>query len=580
MSPEIESSRFGEAPFPMGAPLEHNAPAWKRPGQSAADLLQKAQKQLAMVSSSTEGSFLKTGESLMELQSKARQISSQTASISELLLNDNDSLAVLDEIQGAAIQGYQDDEVLSRTEEVEASARAIHTAIQQTDPMVGVFYLLGVKTRVESVQFSGHGESFANLADAVTALSRKIRDVVNASEDSAAVLLAAAADAAMEVRGMARKHQENLGPLIRQTSTELENIKHHQTRLSEAAQKRAQSFDRVSQALGDVVCALQSHDIVRQQIEHVLAALNGIDSSALESPASASVLRIQAAQLSHSKTTFAKSVRQIHESLREIQQNIEEITEDSAEVSSMPGSGERSMAARANANLGGILAILESDQALDDRLLGVAAGIQERVAEISRLIAGLQAIGTDMQHTALNAIFQAAQLGSEGATLRTIADTIRIQAKGADNIYSTLDRQMSSIQTAASALEKAFAARGASADQVSSLRRNIAAVTSRQEQTQRENLSAMELAAELKRQIAETVDGFGMQEECSRLLGDAADLLHHLSGEENLTDHAGLEWITASYTMHSERATHENACGIAPVTDGTLPGQDDNVEFF
>ncbi len=240
-------------------------------------VVSNVRKNLSGFSHSAEQVFLPVGERLMGLQSRAHDIAAQTMLNTQLMSSDEGSLAVLDEVLQAARGTTQEGDVLVNVQTLQQNAKTIHQAIDAIHPIVNTFDVLGVMTRIESSRFETAGASFAGLADAVTSLSRQIREQIGITAGSATEAFVTACQAAEQVRREVEAQRQNLGPLTRQSSAGLLKMKDHRGRISQANTLLGMRFEGISAAIGDLVTDLQSHDIVRQQIEHVLEALDRLE---------------------------------------------------------------------------------------------------------------------------------------------------------------------------------------------------------------------------------------------------------------------------------------------------------------
>jgi len=548
------------------------------------------ERDLAGFSGSVENAFLEAGERLMSLQLQAREISSQTTSVAELLSNDGGSLAVLDAVLQTAGEDRQDHEIVESVGVVQKSAQAIHRALESFDRLVNTFDVLGMMTRIESARFETSGGTFVGLANAVMSLSRQIREHIGATANSAHALLETASQAGEEVRRVAQIRRENLGPLARQTGVSIQEIAGRRGRAAQANTQLAARFEGVARAIGDLVEALQSHDIVRQQIEHALEALHRLDVLDCSGPGLFATARLQAAQLDNSRATFERSVGQARSAFARIARNIEEIAGDAASLlGPADAANEASYVSGVESNLAGIVKILESNAAADRLLMDAVASIDQRVSEISRTIAGVQTIGVEMQRIALNATIQAARLGQDGGALEIVANSVQGLAREAGASSSTIEDRLGGIRDAAMALDK-MAVRGDSATQIPQLRGSAAGLNSIQDQARGGYIRTVAKIAELKRLIGETVSGFGDQSDVLEHLAGAARLLHELAADRCSPDALDEERIGATYTMESERAVHNAVFDGNPprnqesrlpdAAPGAIEGHEDNVEFF
>ncbi|MEI9972884.1 MAG: hypothetical protein WDO73_12965 [Ignavibacteriota bacterium] len=151
-----------------------------------------------------------------------------------------------------------------------------------------------------------------------------------------------------------------------------------------------------------------------------------------DSANSGEVLRLQTAQLENSRSTFQRSVDQIRHALSKIESNIGAVADESGRLLGSPDDGEQSFFTGFEANLAGILDILDRNAHADRNLAEAAVSVHQRLAEMSDTIAGIQVIGIEMQRIALNATIQAAHLGQAGASLEIVAQAIQLLARDSE----------------------------------------------------------------------------------------------------------------------------------------------------
>ena len=509
-----------------------------------------------------------------------------STSMAALLSHDDGSLSVLDELLQTAQQDQQSDQVVTAVQDIERNAKTIHQATEAVARLVNTFDVLGVMTRIESSRFEAVGATFVGLADAVAALSLQIREQIRATAESAAVLRQSTTQAAEEMRSVAQTRRENLGPLTRQISGGLAKVREHRAQVSQANSLLGARFGGVSRAVGDLVVALQSHDIVRQQIEHVVDALKEAGSWSSSDSRRFELARLQVAQLNNSRATFEKSIGQMSCALDQIEGNIREVAGESERLLGSSEAGDTSFFASLQSDLGSILGMMESNAQADARLGEAIVSLQQRISEISRTIAGVYAIGIEMQRIALNAAIQAARLGPDGGALEVVAHAIQGLAREAEAASAAIENRLEAIRNSVSALGSTAADRSAAEARVAELRHCADVLHSVQEAARDGHTTTQELITELKRQIRDTIVSFGSEEECLTLLKGAIDTLSGFAAEARSSDLADVEKVKAMYTMQSERAVHDKLYDTGPdgqerATASALPAAtQDDVEFF
>lgn len=550
--------------------------SWRSSSASAdsAGALKAVRRQLAGFTGATEQAFLSVCQRLMDLQSRTREIAGQTSAIAALLANDQASV-VLEEVLSAAHDGQDGEQAVQMVERIQENAREISREIYSVSPLVRTFDVLGIMTRIESARFEAAGVTFTGLADSVATLSLQIREQMSTTGASATVLVETIAVAAEKVRKVAQSRRQILAPLTRQSTAGLVKIKDHRARVAEASNLLTTRFEHIAEAVGDLVTALQSHDIVRQQIEHVVQALEHAGSDKL--PA---VVRLQAAQLDHSRRTFDTSIQQIRNALGRIECQIAEVAEESANLLGRSGTAEESYFSGVEADLASIVETLEASRRADQFLEEAAVSIRERVAGMSRTISGVHAVGLEMQRLALNATIQAVKLGEDGGALEIVAYAARTLAQNAGTASGTIENLLDAMNAGVSGLENVTEASSVSEAHIAQLRQGLEAMRSVQQEARGAYERTSELIAGLNQRILDAIAAFGAPDEFLEVLAEASKTLHAVSADFGQVDSAAVDEIASTYTMESERAIHKAVFEAVPGAEELPAAQEDNVEFF
>jgi hypothetical protein len=555
---------------------------WRRSSQAgeAKKILRSVGSKLEGISSSTEGVFLQAGERLMSLQAHANEISQIATSVAKLQASDSGALTVLDEVLAAAC-GARNTGHSDQVRELQTQARAIQQAIDTIGPAVKTFDVLSVMIRIESVRCESTGAVFVGLADSVTRLSQQIREHIGATADAATLLLETISGAADDIGRLLQERQASLGPLTSEASAELLRIGDNRQRASQATELLGARFGDISAAVGNIVTALQFHDIVRQQMEHTTEALR-LEEADVDA---GEVARLRAAQLQHSRTIFENSVQKIREALTQVEQNAGMVAEEVAGLLSISGSGGDSHFSSIELGLENILAILQGNADADRRLKEAAVSIQQPVSEIAKTVEGVRTIGIEMQRIAMNATIQATRLERSGGALEIVALAILTLARQIETSSDTLEQCLRTVREDAAAVGTATAADSEAEGQVALLRQSAAALGSMETRAKADCARTVELTAALQHEIGETISGFGTQDECLRSMDAAIQALQEISAREAPGEDAAAEQGMSQYTMHSERVVHralydaDNPAGDVPA-ESPPPVAEENVEFF
>jgi hypothetical protein len=284
------------------------------------------------------------------------------------------------------------------------------------------------------------------------------------------------------------------------------------------------------------------------------------------------------AQLDHSRQTFEGSAEGIWNAFSSIERNVEEATEESALLAGVSNSNEPSFLAGLEANLAGILGILENNVAADHNLDKAGALVRERIEEIMRSIAGVRSIGIEMQRIALNATIEAARLGTGGGALEIAAHAIQDMARETEVASNTLEERLNAMQSAAAGLREDAAVQSPSAARIAQIRPCLEGLGAIRGTARRKNARMDELTGVLKRKIRETISVFSTHGECLVVLTEAGDMLEKFSSGARPLDPGRMVEMASMYTIQSERAIHEAM--YSRVSNSSPSPETDNIEFF
>lgn len=559
---------------------------WSARGRNrkAQETIEKVRRELTDLNATTEDAFLAVGSQLQDLQSGAQAVARAATSIARILSNDvgAHTLISLDEVleygRARSDAGARADEIQKFT----SSAKAIQASVAHFEHVVKSFDVLSIMTRIESSRFGSSTANFDALADDVSNLSRRIREQMNTTAGLAEALAENASAAALQIRNVALDQQQNLKPLSERVRAGLVRIQDHCGRSADTAERLAMRFEEVSRKMGDVVSALQFQDIIRQQIEHVLEALNPASyEPGLQGRNTQPNIRLQAAQLDNARETFLSSVESVRNALMGIDRNVAEMFAESSQLLGSSATGTRSFFVSVEEDFDAIAAILDRNTSGDRRLAGIDSAVRAMLAEMTASVADVQAIGIQMLRVSLNAMVQGIRLGSQGSTLHTIAQAIQSLARGLDETCGQIQRQFETIHGIADALTISAEGPSGANPECANLHQSITDLRAIHERTEESYKQTAPLVDHFAKQIQETIQMFGTQEEVADVLAHATKALQEVAPAADSAP-VGLDPLSTAYTMHAERSVHTavllgDPAGLAK--DGANEAAE-NVEFF
>lgn len=546
--------------------------------------------ELNSVSRDTEEEFLAIGASLQNFFKGCSASSSQASS----------AAAIFEGNDGLGISGFKD--LFSHAHaEVESCAAAIAGGISGMDDLMQrietilelrdflkklahSISVLGTLMRIETARV---GESEFNIMTSIVdelaqEIERDGTDIASSAKSARTSLTASRNKMSARIEkfnkdlSANREHvhgiMQELDMMIMQAKFACERIK------GRASQ--------ISPEVGNVISALQYHDICRQQMEHVGEALGelaaklsgagaaGNDEGIALARRAHKVLHIQIRQLEHVIAETAASAESISSHLSRISDIAQAQAEDANLLLEEEDSGSDRIAGIGSEleALSGMLAenktmVMDMGQAVSD--------VTATIGGMSRQVANIRMISDNISLLALNTIIKVARTGESGRGLEVLADEIRKIstnaeaeiAKGSGTINAILDTSSQFKRTLSEELEQELVSTEAV------FRETRSAV----EELMKTDAAMVQLLAEisggtkkLETEIMELISGIRFADIIKSKLGSIASALKTMLNEiETLMPETAdedpaepapeLNDLAGRYTMHSERKVHQAA---------------------
>ena len=553
--------------------------------------LQGVVADLAVISGATEDEFLAIGGRLQEFYQRGAGISGLAQEMVGEVAGEHvtSAMAELDEMLDTMGR------YVTRAQlEIDDSAGTLREILKLLDqvgePLSGfkkvnkVLRMLGISTKIESARLGQKAAGFDTLASDVGDLSVQVNDkaaIILGRKDE---LARAIGHTLTGVLDSGAQQQSQVLAILARTRVSLEGLTAINARCSSAVAGISAVSDEVSSNIGDVVMSMQSHDIVRQQIEHVEQTLAELDRRLAGGQAGADdaacICDLQTSQLSHAAGELDGAVRTIIDSLREVARKQSGL---SAQTSGMAG-----IADQAGGNFFSGMeqdisvvseALLESSKV--NRSLCVAMGsVADTVGEIKLI--------------ALNAQIQSAYTGEEGAALGVLAEAIQRLSIDAIDHTGAVSGTLQAIIAVTQRLNDGVC--GETTVLEAEVRGMVSKLTALLEvlrlvnETLRRSLSRMDAeVAQLSTDIERATAGITVQHKVAQVLERSLSGLSGIVKEARRiapfsVGRTDMEEIAKRYTMQSQRRIHEShldhkaaAIPVASSQDHDLGG---NVDLF
>ena len=393
-----------------------------------------------MVSSETY--FLTIGAQLSDFQGRARSISATAGQIAEQVAN-TEGKATLTEVgellatlrkyldhwdnqwHSSALQLRKSEGLLPKVETPLDEFRKIHKKLR----------MLGISTKIESARLGSAAAGFETLANDVEMLSVQVIDKsaqITCQISKLARLLreTLACFSAIEQQQKTRARR-----VIEALSVSLGELSSINERCHDAIGVITHVSSSISTKLGQVVMSLQFHDIVRQQIEHIVSAFNSVMTtlSVRQTEATgndineefSAVTELQAAQLQHSAGELEAALNRIASSLGGIVMDITELVRDIRKIAGVAGEADSSRFAQMASDLAVVNESLQECSEGNRQLLTAVEDVEVTVQTVAVHVEVIEKVGSEIELIALNSQIKAARTGTEGAALAVLAEAIQ-----------------------------------------------------------------------------------------------------------------------------------------------------------
>ncbi|MBI5639099.1 MAG: hypothetical protein HZA17_01610 [Nitrospirae bacterium] len=560
--------------------------------------------ELNNISRTTEAEFLEIGRNLQELSDGYMKNSSMATA---LISMDEDGEGLNVDKFGELFKRVCDNtgayanelsKGFSHMSDLQKRLAEITELKEYLDGLSRSIAVVGILTRIETARLNA--ADFNSMTEVVDELAEQIGKStveITASADEASELISRTLGKMEKGLEGFRKEMDRI---IGQLDRILTGLIEKKELASGACKRIGERTSKIIPETGEIVTALQYHDICRQRMDHVAEALadiaqkigaaEGSEKSATASVRkyAADVIKVQVSQLENVIGETSGSSNKIGEHLRRISDLAVAQTLDAGVILDDGAGGIR---------IGGIVAELESLLAITDTCRRMTADMIQAVSEASDRIAAMSAhaanivlISDNIGLLAINAIIRVARTGESGRALEVLADRIRLLSlqakeeieKGTGKIEAILKRSGEFKCEFSEVLNRQLSSTSEIGEEA---RVEAQSLIGADRSLNSAMLNIKGLTDSLKEDIARIIDGISFDriirtgvgsiisklESVKRKIGEGPEAdLPATSGVTGINLHE----LAARYTMESEREIHESA--VAGNTAGAVSGKSGN----
>lgn len=412
---------------------------WRDKFAPAIDMLRR-------MAGTTEDEFLQIGSQLQSFYQRSAEISGMAKELVSVVSGENVfSLTSRLQQMMADMEAYlanaraRSGENCLTLEQVQVLLDKLSEPLEGFQKMNKSLRMLSISTKIESARLGELGSGFVNLAIDVEKLSHQVH------EKSAAILthrqlLATLITANLStVRSSETKQDVMVLATLKDTSANLTELVAVNERCTEFGTAVSTISAEVTDSISEVVSSMQMHDMTRQQLEHVVEALERLtgdlagaktsddDSDRLRRVVieTGDICELQEAQLRFASGELYTAVCNIIDNLREVARKQSVIAQETITITGATGSTGSSFVDVMSRGMSAVTAVLTSCAEADRNMSDTIKKVAQTINEIAFFVTDIEAIGSEIDLIALNSQIKAALTGPEGAALGVLAEAIK-----------------------------------------------------------------------------------------------------------------------------------------------------------
>ena len=504
-----------------------------------------------------------SGENVQTLTGRLQQMmADMEAYLTEARTRSSDSCCTLERVQ----------ELLEKLSEPLEGFQKMNKALR----------MLSISTKIESARLGEMGSGFVNLAMDVEKLSHQVNDKSAAILAHRQLLATMIASNLTNVRSSDTVQDAKVASSLKSTASSLQELVSVNERCTQFGTTVSTISGEVTENISEVVSSMQMHDMTRQQIEHIVEALERLlpdlpdsDATAIDENRSLALIvetgdvcELQEAQLRFASAELYAAVCTIVDNLRDVAGKQSLMADETRNLAGTADSSDTSFVDVMSQGMTAITAALTSCAWADQNMSETMKKVANTIGEIATFITDIEAIGSEIDLIALNAQVKAAHTGPEGAALGVLAEAIKRLSDEAvretDSVAATLKNINIATEHLSLDVENEEENLGS---RISSMQDEVAEILRALAGMNRELLSILSglsgQVASLTDDVEKATSGIDVHER-TKVMSDGvlADLEQIVTQARQIVPASSefkqnLRYMEERYTMESERHIHE-----------------------
>lgn len=522
----------------------------------------------------------------------SRSIGTHAAGVSETLrhsrLGGDDGLAARSLL---GLRGGMDDAArnLAALVEVAEALGKLHSQGSNISRVAMILKSSGCSFAVESARSTQCQQSFGAFVEELRGLAEKISTIGDGIGSQSRETQQSLENLTCVIQG----NLEQLRKLTAQSETAVRHSTEQMQGLLDSSHRALQEADQrtrqIARRAGDAVFHIQFGDIVRQRLEHVVAALEDASAADMDPGKAALILDIQHAQLEAMRTEIEETRTQLVGAFVGLADESSQLAEG---VRGLAGSetsgGGRTLFDGLKAELQRLEDLQRQGRKLCVQANDTSKRAIESAASLSRHLDEVQDINREMHLQALNAIIKTALLGEEGRTLEVLSTHVHAVFQESSGIVQETIRILEQVRSSAHSTDTGSGSTAENHD----LQGGLEQIVKVHGEFQGISTSALALVEKQNSRLKDVTERLEFLVGLSGRLGEfnagmraLRATLPEASPVVPAEAEAELAPLSRRYTMESERAVHRRILGLTepkPAVRAVQPAAqtDDNLDFF
>jgi hypothetical protein len=547
--------------------------------------LSELKKPLELVSLDSESTFINLGKDLQSIYSDAESLAALTVETATLINGESDACGlsrIVDitkqSLKGLDVSRADVDEVLPRVKTCLEYMKDLYDKCPRIIKIAKTLRMVGLNLAVESSRQDGSDNGFDIFVKEIKSLARRINEIAHKMMEDAnnsRVTEKNDFEKILNRKNQLRKVADEARAMV---SSNLSRIEGLMDRSLQALQRSEVHSRNISNLIGDIVVSIQFHDITRQQIAHVIEAVqdiealyreeafnnNSMDGKGLMEKASA-ILLLQILQIKQVIVEISEAHNKIGRAFDDLGAEIDAFINEiiRLENEGIDGNKNESQIEMLVSGIDQLEMVLSQGKGLTNDINNVTKEASSSAGGISEYLDIMKEIGMDLHIKAINALIMSRQLGGKGVTLGALAKDVREISKESNEFVTEIVKIISSIDKSSTELMSNWSQN----EQNFSSGNGASIIAHLHERFFENTTTAIRKSVALKDEISRVKSHLSFFDEMKYSLEGCLNSMDQITESirpyisNKIIHTAELEKVSQRYTMHIERGIHRRTVG-------------------